>query len=475
MKKVIAFVLILVISLGVFPSNNSISVAGTMEFKDVPKDGWYYEHVQFVANDPREIMVGYNGIFNPLENLTVEQFIKIMVHAAGQKVTPRAGDYWANVYIQKGLDLGYVVAGEFTSYKRAITRAEMARMIIRALPAITGEKNTNYDENDIKKRMTDYNAIDAKLRDYVCQAYELGILVGGSDGKFNPNGNLSRASAAVVINVMLNPSKRTVVRAEDPVIEEPEIEDPPADVPKTDEFWTDSEFEQYMKVNAKDYPDIAKIDNRKIYWNDRENPNTGPTLVEGFGIPNINDMLYDYVKHMVFYANKNSNKFSASYYSKHFVSLSYDIQRVAGGVYKDIELFIYKEPYYNFAAEIYVPGMQKTPSKYKWVLNILRDPQYLDEQGWVPGMDRTKIKWTQEKYEKVFKQACIDIYGPMQGTEFYNLVMEKRLNKFYAGGVLEDSYFGIIPNTGIELAYYYSDKNQEKMDSFSTTVPEVRR
>ena len=84
-------------------------------------------------------------------------------------------------------------------------------------------------------------------------------------------------------------------------------------------------------------------------------------------------------------------------------------------------IFIYKEPYYNFAVEIYVPGC-KTPSKYMGS-NILRDPQYLDEQVGARN-DRTKIKWT-GKYEKVFKQACIDIYGPMQGTEFIILLWKR--------------------------------------------------
>ena len=138
MKKLISLVLILVISLGIFSSSNSVSIAATASYKDVPKNAWYYEHVKFVSNDPRQIMVGYNGIFNPLENLTVEQFIKVVVHAADEKVVNRAGEYWANVYIQKGLDLGYVKSGEFTNYKRAITRAEMARIIMRALPSKIG-------------------------------------------------------------------------------------------------------------------------------------------------------------------------------------------------------------------------------------------------------------------------------------------------------------------------------------------------
>ena len=102
---------------------------------------------------------------------------------------------------------------------------------------------------------------------------------------------------------------------------------------------------------------------------------------------------------------------------------------------------------------------------------------FIEAQGWKPGtgMDRKKIKWTQEKYEIIFKQACIDIYGPKQGTAFYDFIMQEYLEAYIAGGKIEDSYFGIVPNAGVELAYYYSDKNQEKRDSYWTTIPEDRK
>ena len=456
MKKLISLVLILVISLGIFSSSNSVSIAGTASFKDVAKNAWYYEHVEFVSKDPRQIMVGYNGIFNPLENLTVEQFIKVVVHAADEKVVNRAGEYWANVYIQKGLDLGYVKKGEFTNYKRAITRAEMARIIMRTLPSITGEKNIYYELDDIKKQMPDYNDIKSEFRDYVCQAYQLGILVGGNDGKFNPNGNLSRASAAVVINLMLNPEKRAVASKEI----------------TTDEFWSDAEFEQYIRSHDVGNC-VAKIEDRKIYWKNLKDPT--PTLINDPDIPYINEMLYDYVKHMLYSSIKNSNSFTMTYSDR---MLTFDYRIVERNTtYGDIHLFIYSEPYYNSAAKRYAPGMQKTPSKYKWVVGVLRDSDYLSKQGWKPGMnmDRTKFKWTQEKYEIIFKQACIDIYGPKQGTAFYDFVMKEYMEVFYAGGEIEDSYFGQVPNVGVELAYYFSDKNQEKLNSYWTTIPEERK
>ena len=68
MKKSLAILLTVVLVLAAMPSGMSRSYA-EVSFQDVPKDAWYYEHVQYVANHPRELMVGYAGNFGPLDNL----------------------------------------------------------------------------------------------------------------------------------------------------------------------------------------------------------------------------------------------------------------------------------------------------------------------------------------------------------------------------------------------------------------------
>ena len=329
MKKYLAFFLAVLI-LCFLPSGMTIST-GAVTFKDVPEDAWYYEHVQYVANHPNQLMVGNAGNFGPLDNLTVEQMIKIVVAAAGKSVTVPSGEYWGDVYVSKGLELGIVQPGEFDSYRREITRAEMAKIIIRALPLVTGEKEIQYSESDIRSRMLDYDSIPVDLREYVCKAYQLGILVGGSDGYFRPNEGLTRASAAAVIHKMLEPGIRTVYT-------------PP------EEIWSDEEFEEYIRENAEDFYCIAKIENRKIYL--RNVVETTPTLLSDKNNPYINDIVYECAKTMAYYAKKNGNAFSIVY--NHFfggyVALGYHI---ISDVYDpDIELIIYAEPQMNYRREI---------------------------------------------------------------------------------------------------------------------------
>ena len=453
MKKYLAFFLAVLI-LCFLPSGMTIST-GAVTFKDVPEDAWYYEHVQYVANHPNQLMVGNAGNFGPLDNLTVEQMIKIVVAAAGKSVTVPSGEYWGDVYVSKGLELGIVQPGEFDSYRREITRAEMAKIIIRALPLVTGEKEIQYSESDIRSRMLDYDSIPVDLREYVCKAYQLGILVGGSDGYFRPNEGLTRASAAAVIHKMLEPSIRTVYT-------------PP------EEIWSDEEFEEYIKENADKFYSIAKIEDRKMYLRTADKPT--PTLLSDKNNPYIHEILYECAKTMAYYAKKNGNVFSIAYsdFFGGYVALGYHI---ISDIYDpDIKITIYAEPQMNYHAEKYAPGRQKNPSYYCWIVGALRDPDFLSKQGWVPGMtNRHDFMWTQEKYEKIFKHLCQIVYGPTQGKAFYDFVFPKYQEIFYSGGIKEDSYFGIVPNAGIELAYYYSHENHVKSIEYWTTIPEVRK
>ncbi|SHJ60871.1 S-layer homology domain-containing protein, partial [Thermoclostridium caenicola] len=334
-----------------------------------------------------------------------------------------------------------------------ITRAEMARIIIRSLPMITGEKDIPYNESEIRSRIADYDSIPVNLRDYVCKAYQLGILVGGTDGKFNPNGNLTRASAAAVIHKMLEPGLRTVYT-------------PP------EEVWSDEEFEAYIKANNKEYPSIAKIENRKIYWKNAI-INT-PTLLPEDKNPIINEIIYDCAKTLAYYAYKNGNVFSCGY-TNFFggeVYLSYHLE---SKIYDpNIDIMFFSNPQMSYVTSEYAPGEQKNPSFYVWTLSALYDVNYLLAQGWEPGKDRTKFSWIQDKYAEVLQQLCLIVYGSVQGKAFYDFLIDHQLHAYYTDFLKDDKFIGQVPNANIEVAYYF--KVPEAMEKqFWTTKPEVRK
>ena len=456
MKKCIVVLLTIVLVIGIIPAGMSRSDAA-ITFKDVPSDEWYYGHVQFIVNYKYELMVGYAGNFGPSDELTVEQFIKITVAAAGRGVVVPQGQNWGDVYVPIGLELGFVLQGEFSDYKRAITRAEMARIIIRSLPTITGESSVTYNVNDIKARMVDYDSIPANLKDYVCKAYQLGILSGGTDKTFKPNDSLKRASAASVIHLMLDPTARAVA--------------------STSEMWTDAEFEAFMKSSDADkYVNhylVSKIENRKIYW--KSSKSSTPTLIPEANNPGVNDMAYNIVKIMAYHTKKVNGYLSLIYDDEYdegvflvrfFVNEGYQYQQMDG----DIALTIYPNPNKCYTAKKYFSGQQQGDSHYEWVLGVLHNDD--DIKGYKFDMDRSKFVWTAPRYEEIFKEMCQEVYGANQGITFFNFALKENDNVYdYENYTAQ--YIGFKAGVGCEIVYYYPDSVM--LNRVWTDKPEERK
>lgn len=182
----------------------SLSVVATpVAFKDVKKGSWYKAYVDTIS--AKGIITGYgNGKFGPDDKLQVDQLLAMMINANKAKTTKTAEDKsWAEPYIRKATELGWVKAGEFTTYTKKITRGEIARIIARAM--------TEYPDNvqDYKSLIKDFGSINADLKDYVLKVYAKGIVGGNPDGTFRADNNATRAEAATMLVKYLEPSKRT--------------------------------------------------------------------------------------------------------------------------------------------------------------------------------------------------------------------------------------------------------------------------
>jgi len=128
----------------------------------------------------------------------------------------------------------------------------------------------------------------------------------------------------------------------------------------------------------------------------------------------------------------------------------------------------------SYVTTRYAPGEQKNPSYYVWTLGALYDTDYLLNQGWQPGDDRTKYSWIQDKYANVLRHLCLIVYGQTQGEAFYDFLIEHQLHAYYTDFRKDDKYIGHIPNANIEVAYFF--KYPDAMDKqFWTTRPEVQK
>ena len=464
MKKLLLLLMILGLMLSGTPASIQGNAAASL-FTDVPDNAWYKKDLEYIAKDSRKIMEGYNGRFFPGDTLTVEQFLKTVTVAAGFVAEPvQAPIKWSFPYIDKAYSMKLIQSGEFSDYERGITRAEMARIIIRALPSITGETEVSYETDAIKTRMGDYSTIPEALRDYVCQAYQLGILTGGTDGKFNPNKTLVRAEAAAVLHRLVDKTAR--VTMPEPV--------------ETSEMWTDAEFEAFMKsAEVKDYVNtnaIVKVENGKIYFKDVDNENKPVLISEDANTRGINDFVYKLYKIMAYHTKKTDGYMMGFYVIEDgYIRLMFYVNKNDHHYlqYGVIDLFIYLEPTKSPTAEEYFPGKQTGDTHYKWTIGAIRENGAI--RDYMVGMDRSNFEWTSPRFERIILDLSKEIYGIRQGQAFFQFVLNKVDAYFLSDDKnYKSSYMGFNKDVGVEIIHYYPEEYNYGL-KFSTDQPEVRK
>ncbi len=160
-------------------------------------------YINELSGHKNQIIGGYpGGTFGPADDVLAAQLITMVLRAKGYTDLK----YYQG-YVDKALELGLVKKGEFDSYTRVITRAEIARVIARA---VKGEK---FPENltDYKALIKDFDSIPENFREDILKVYYLGIVEGGPGG-YNAGGSTSRAAASKMILAMLEPKYRAILQ-----------------------------------------------------------------------------------------------------------------------------------------------------------------------------------------------------------------------------------------------------------------------
>lgn len=166
-----------------------------------------------------EIIAGMNGAFLPENPVQIDEFLKMTVRALGFKLV-QDPKYWAQNYIDTAIEEKLIAQKEFNDYRRAITREEAARIIVKAalmkeeLPY--GDPYNNPD-NLVRSKILDYSRIKDENKQFVLHSYEFG-LIQGSNGMFLPGNMLTRAEAAtIIIRFLEDPSRVPFKAAENEV------------------------------------------------------------------------------------------------------------------------------------------------------------------------------------------------------------------------------------------------------------------
>ena len=175
-------------------------------FSDIGSVDWAKDAILYLNN--KKILSGDgNGKFRPNDNITREEFTKLVVMAFGiPSAKNKAGfddvaeENWAKDYINAAYENGIVngISESKFGFGTNISRQDMALMVLRAAEKMgrtfeTGEI-TSTDASDI----ADY------AKEAVGKMMKAGIINGFGDNTFLPNANATRAQAAKIIYALVN-------------------------------------------------------------------------------------------------------------------------------------------------------------------------------------------------------------------------------------------------------------------------------
>lgn len=195
-----------------------VKAAGPNEqqaFSDVAPAHWAHEAILSMQKD--KIIDGYpDGTFRPEENVTREQFIKMLLKAL--KITPSKKEAgfkdvekirWSYDYINAAKELNISNGTEEGTFlpEEVVSRQDASTMIFRALKLGDNDAWEETGENIF----SDGGSISAYARRAVYALAENGIVEGMGDSTFNPHGNMTRAQAAAILRKTINFYKGQVV------------------------------------------------------------------------------------------------------------------------------------------------------------------------------------------------------------------------------------------------------------------------
>lgn len=189
-----------------------VVIENKVSFNDIAKvQAWAGRQIQVVA--AKGAIEGKSaGMFAPQDKITRAEFAKILITAlnldnklaTSSKFTDVPSSNWAAPYIAVAAEQGIINGKTDSTFapNATITRAEMATMIARALKATQGLKDIDNADSALSV-FKDAAKIGSAFRSSVAWAAANDIII-GSNGKFLPNDNATRAEAAVIIYRAIN-------------------------------------------------------------------------------------------------------------------------------------------------------------------------------------------------------------------------------------------------------------------------------
>lgn len=199
LKRIVGGLLVLLMILTLLPAAGLAAQPVEGMFSDLTPGGWYEESIYTLAGEG--LVSGYpDGTFRPDRQVSVAEFITMTVLAMEYPL-PVASGPWYAPYLEAARTRRLVLAGEFGSYDRAITRGEAARILYRAL-----QLNVT-NATDFIPSIADYHILTSAQKSLALQVYGAGILTGYPDRTIRFESTIRRSEAASLIHKIVDPSR----------------------------------------------------------------------------------------------------------------------------------------------------------------------------------------------------------------------------------------------------------------------------
>lgn len=176
------------------------------EFSDVPSSHWGHYYINSMYQCGLMLGTG-DGQFSPSGTVSVAQAITVAVrvwdiYRDGDGVIAQSGGNWYDGAVKEATRIGLISSGQFDSYTRSATRAELVSLLANVLPA-----NEYKAINQIEK-IPDVDASTLHAED-IFTLYNAGILTGSDGyGTFYPQQNITRAELCAILYRLVYPWNR---------------------------------------------------------------------------------------------------------------------------------------------------------------------------------------------------------------------------------------------------------------------------
>lgn len=210
MKRLARFLTALALSAGLLlPAGLAafLPVREEVEFSDVPTGHWAWYDVSRCYRYGLLSGTDRPGIFSPSGTLSVAEAIIVTLrvrdlYQGGDGVIDQGGATWYDGAVSLALEQGLLSPGQFDSYLRPTTRAELAGLLAAALP------ESEYKAINSIASLPDVDASTPHSQ-AIFRLYNAGILTGSDGfGSFHPDQNITRAELAAILCRLVFPHSR---------------------------------------------------------------------------------------------------------------------------------------------------------------------------------------------------------------------------------------------------------------------------